>query len=579
MNINVLSILLVSLMGLIQACGEDILVEETTQLVEFSANIESGQTKVSVQEAFRVTFPTAIDPTTVTSTSLFLVEDKATVTVSEILSAVINDQCLLNPPIMGSVTCSTDNLNCTLSLDSALSYDTAYLLCLLDQIKLADAKSGSFLGNSVAFRTLRTFTISVTASGIIGEVVLQNNEGDDLEISESGNFTFSSPVEDGAPYKVTLLSQPSDVTCSVGNASGTISSGNVANITLICSTEAYPVGGTITGLTGTVVLQNNATGDKSVSADGSFTFLPVADGGTYEVTVLTQPDKQTCVVSDGTGVISGKVISNVSVSCTTNTFSVGGTISGLSGAIVLQINGGDNLSTSTNGSFTFSTKLVDGTTYTVTILTQPPGQTCTIAVGTDSSVVNNANVASVVLTCVTNPLYKRIFFSTASHHGNFDNDGVLGDFDNGVLGADNFCNIDANKPEGSGPYKAMILSNVRVACVTPSCPIGERVDWVLSINTIYAQVDGITIIGTTNEKAIFEFPLVNPIDPISGLKRAWTGMTTQWIEHPNTCNRWFGNAPGVDNGAIGDPQFTTDGLIQAGNDSCNQERHLYCVEQ
>ena len=41
-------------------------------------------------------------------------------------------------------------------------------------------------------------------------------------------------------------------------------------------------------------------------------------------------------------------------------FTVGGTVSGLSGTVVLQDNGGDNLSVSANGSFTFATALPTG---------------------------------------------------------------------------------------------------------------------------------------------------------------------------------------------------------------------------
>ena len=42
------------------------------------------------------------------------------------------------------------------------------------------------------------------------------------------------------------------------------------------------------------------------------------------------------------------------------TYSVGGTVSGLSGTVVLQDNGGDNLSVTANGSFTFATALPAG---------------------------------------------------------------------------------------------------------------------------------------------------------------------------------------------------------------------------
>ena len=62
-------------------------------------------------------------------------------------------------------------------------------------------------------------------------------------------------------------------------------------------------------------------------------------------------------------------------------YSIGGTISGLDGTVVLQNNGGNNLSRSANDAFTFSTSLTSGSNYAVTVLTQPTGQTCAVASG------------------------------------------------------------------------------------------------------------------------------------------------------------------------------------------------------
>jgi hypothetical protein len=78
---------------------------------------------------------------------------------------------------------------------------------------------------------------------------------------------------------------------------------------------ARTVGGTLTGLEGSVVLQNNGAGNLTVSANGAFTFADsVNDGGTYNVTVLTQPDHRQCTVANGQGTASANVTS-VTVSC------------------------------------------------------------------------------------------------------------------------------------------------------------------------------------------------------------------------------------------------------------------------
>jgi hypothetical protein len=80
------------------------------------------------------------------------------------------------------------------------------------------------------------------------------------------------------------------------------------------------------------------------------------------------------------------------------TYSVGGTVSGLSGTVVLQDNGGDTLSVDSDGSFTFATPLAAGASYNVTVASYPAGETCSIADG--SGTTGAADVTSVAVTCV-----------------------------------------------------------------------------------------------------------------------------------------------------------------------------------
>ena len=85
------------------------------------------------------------------------------------------------------------------------------------------------------------------------------------------------------------------------------------------SGTTYSVGGTVSGLSGTVVLANNAGDALTVSADGPFTFpTQLATGAAYNVTVQTNPTGQTCTVLDGSGSISSANVSNVSVTCANN---------------------------------------------------------------------------------------------------------------------------------------------------------------------------------------------------------------------------------------------------------------------
>src|ERR1700719_4175072 len=57
---------------------------------------------------------------------------------------------------------------------------------------------------------------------------------------------------------------------------------------------------------------------------------------------------------------------------TSTTYTIGGTVSGLSGSgLVVQNNAGNNLAVTANGAFTFTTAVASGGAYKVTVLTQP----------------------------------------------------------------------------------------------------------------------------------------------------------------------------------------------------------------
>ena len=203
--------------------------------------------------------------------------------------------------------------------------------------------------------------------GLTGTAVLENNAGNDLSTSTNGAFTFSTALAGGSAYNVTVKTNPSGQACTVTNPSGTIAAANVTNVSISCVTTVVPtytVGGTIAGLTGTAVLENNAGNDLSTSTNGAFTFsTALAQGSAYNVTVKTNPSGQACTVTNPSGTIAAANVTNVSISCVTTTaptYTVGGTIAGLTGTVVLENNAGNDLSTSTNGAFTFSTALGPG---------------------------------------------------------------------------------------------------------------------------------------------------------------------------------------------------------------------------
>ena len=131
------------------------------------------------------------------------------------------------------------------------------------------------------------------------------------------------------------------------------------------------------------MLQDNGGDDLTLSANGAYSFATkLASGAAYNVTVKTNPSGQTCSVANGAGTINSADVTNVAVTCAPSpTYSVGGSVSGLSGTVVLQDNGGDDLTLSANGAYSFATKLAGGAAYNVTVKTNPSGQTCSVANG------------------------------------------------------------------------------------------------------------------------------------------------------------------------------------------------------
>jgi hypothetical protein len=230
-----------------------------------------------------------------------------------------------------------------------------------------------------------------------------------VTVNANGTFTFGTHLNNSASYSVTVKTQPAGQLCSVSGGSGTISGANVTTVVVNCANDLFTIGGTLSGLatSESVVLQDNGGNNVTLTSNGTYAFTtPLATGHAYAVTVLTNPASpvaQTCTVTNGSGTVASANVTNVNVTCTTNTYTIGGSVTGLATGdqVVLQDNGGNSTTVSSNTSFTFSTKVASGATYAVSVQTNPtsPAQTCSVASG--SGTVTNANVTNVSITCST----------------------------------------------------------------------------------------------------------------------------------------------------------------------------------
>ena len=176
---------------------------------------------------------------------------------------------------------------------------------------------------------------------------------------------------------------------------------------------SFPINGTAYNVIygGLVISANGADLAIPAQAAGAtsqkFSFPnTLSYGDTYTLSLKTQPAHQSCNFNDPvtgrdtTTDTAGRLAAiNVAVSCSINTFTIGGTVSNLTAGPLVLTNGSADTVTIPAGatSYVFPSSVPYNLSYGVTVLTQPTGVTCTVANGT--GVVGDANVTNINITC------------------------------------------------------------------------------------------------------------------------------------------------------------------------------------
>ncbi|CAN7390422.1 FG-GAP repeat protein [Acidovorax sp. LjRoot194] len=171
----------------------------------------------------------------------------------------------------------------------------------------------------------------------------------------------------------------------------------------------YSVGGQLSGLgTGKTVVIADASGPSaSLSTNGSYS-LRLAAGTVYSLRVQAQPTGQTCNLTNGSGTATADV-NNVTMTCLDNEVpaqaqTVTGSVAGLQAgsSVVLRLISANNSTQDptvrADGRFAFAQPVLGA--YSITVLTQPSGQSCAVANG-QGQVQPGSPSASVVVTCAT----------------------------------------------------------------------------------------------------------------------------------------------------------------------------------
>jgi uncharacterized repeat protein (TIGR03803 family) len=305
--------------------------------------------------------------------------------------------------------------------------------------------------------TDQPFSLGGTISGLGANTGLVLSDGTDSLTVAANATTFIMPTKlaFGSTYAVAITGSPSGLTCSVSNGGGTMPAANVTNVAIACSDQSYTVGGTIQGLSSAgLVLASN--GDTLTVNSGNTQFtMPtrVAYTSAYNITVQTQPTNETCTVSNGSGIMGTANVTTVTVNCAVNTYTIGGSISGLTATgLVLQNNGTDNTPIPANATgFTMGGGLVSGSSYNITVETQPSGLACTVTNGT--GMVASQNVGNVSIACVVQPPFTVLYRFAGGSDGSNPGAGL-------VLGTDG--NFYGTTQEGGAQNDGTIFE------ITPS---------------------------------------------------------------------------------------------------------------
>lgn len=274
------------------------------------------------------------------------------------------------------------------------------------------ATSGSISGNT---------TLTVTAATLQSIAVTPASPS--IATGLTKQFTATGTYSDASTQDITA-----SVTWISGNTSvatidsGGLATGVAAGSIFITATLDSITGGTPLTVTAatlqsiavtpanpsvseTLTKQFTATGTYSDASTQDISSSVTWSSGDTAVATIVSGGLATGVAA-GTATItatSGSVSGNTTLTVVAlATYSIGGTVSGLSGSgLVLQNNGGGDLTISGNGSFTFATQVTDGQAYSVTVATEPstPAQGCRVQYG--SGTVSSAAVSNVVVTCTT----------------------------------------------------------------------------------------------------------------------------------------------------------------------------------
>jgi uncharacterized repeat protein (TIGR03803 family) len=329
----------------------------------------------------------------------------------------------------------------------------------------------------------------ISGLGMNTGLVLANGT-DSLSVA-AGATTFIMPtrVPFASSYAVTVQSAPTGLSCQVTNGAGIMPANNLANVAVACATQAFPVGGTITGLTAAGLVLADGADLLSVTAGATHFTMPlhIPYHTTYLITVNTQPSGLHCTVSNGAGLMGSNPVTNVVVTCAPSSFTVGGSISGVSVTGLVLANGSDTLNVMANAmSFSMPSGVANGAAYDITVKAHPPGLACNVTNG--SGLIAGADVTNVAVACAVGS--ESVFYS-------FGSTGTDGAYPYGSLMLASDGNFYVTTSQGGQNNAGTVMQVTPAGVATVIWSFGAGADGAFPYGSLIEGADG-ALYGTTN---------------------------------------------------------------------------------
>jgi hypothetical protein len=186
-------------------------------------------------------------------------------------------------------------------MKSSILYAGAVLACALGLSACGGGDGDLPLAVSIAGGVTKT-----------GLVLVNRGNGEELAVpAGAATVQFTKYLSTDDEFNIEVKATPSNVDkCTVNNGKARANYYTVYTTapSVFCTIKTHDLGVTVNGLTGAGLVLVNGSDKQAVTANaGAAVTVPMAkvpEDGPYGITILTQPDTQTCAISNGSGTMT-----------------------------------------------------------------------------------------------------------------------------------------------------------------------------------------------------------------------------------------------------------------------------------